>query len=74
VQTGDDVAAVRRRAASRLRRAVTEPIATRAGQQRVGVSIGLAVGGNRSDFTTLIAAADADMYRVKQQHRTAKAA
>ncbi|MGX6604980.1 diguanylate cyclase domain-containing protein [Micromonosporaceae bacterium Da 78-11] len=57
--------------ADRLRGVVTAPIATRAGPQRVGASIGVAIGDNRSDFTALIAAADADMYRVKEQHHRA---
>ena len=71
VHTGAEVAGALSDTAERLHRAVTAPIPTAAGVQRVGASIGLAEGDNRADFAALIAAADADMYRVKQRHHRA---
>ena len=68
VMSGADVASALRDTAERLSHVVTAPVPTRRGPQRVGVSIGVALGDNRGDFAALIAAADADMYRVKQQH------
>ncbi len=68
VEAGADLAALRD-TVERLEAGITAPIATSSGPQRVGVSIGAAVGHNRSDFAALIAAADADMYRVKRQHQ-----
>jgi diguanylate cyclase (GGDEF)-like protein len=58
--------------ARRLCQAVTAPITTAAGVHRVGASIGTAVGDNRADFTALIAAADADMYRDKKHRRATR--
>jgi diguanylate cyclase (GGDEF)-like protein len=52
--------------ADRMAEAIAEPIPTRRGPQRVGVSIGQAFGAG--EVGPLLNEADADMYRVKQQH------
>jgi diguanylate cyclase (GGDEF)-like protein len=52
--------------AERLRAAIARPITGRAGAIRVTASIGAATGTTASDFTTLMRAADAAMYRIKR--------
>ncbi|MET0417797.1 MAG: diguanylate cyclase [Actinoplanes sp.] len=74
IQSGPEVSAALRDTAERLGQAVTAPIITASGSQRVGVSIGAAVGHIHGDFTTLLAAADADMYRVKHRCRALRSA
>ncbi len=65
VLSGDHLGRVLPDLADRLRHVIAEPIRTRAGVFRVGASIGCAVG---DDFTGLVAAADAAMYRAKHAH------
>jgi diguanylate cyclase (GGDEF)-like protein len=71
VLVGDDVAAALSDTADRLRRVLADPIAGRDGVHRVGASIGCAVGDAAGDFSRLIAAADADMYRAKHRRNRA---
>lgn len=72
VVTGEDVASALNNVADRLHVALAAPVDTAIGARRVGASIGHAYGGG--DFAQLAAAADADMYRIKQRHRSATAA
>lgn len=66
-----EAAALRRR----IEDALTVPIAWREEDLRVGMTIGIAVGGSRSDVTAdaLVADADADMYVRKRRRRPAEA-
>jgi diguanylate cyclase (GGDEF)-like protein len=68
VLTGTDSTATLAGLADRMGEVIGEPIDTARGPQRVGASIGRAAG--RGDVDALLTAADADMYRIKQQrHR-----
>ena len=67
VVAGGDVGGVLRDTAARIHAALTDPIETRTGSVKIGVSIGHAY--EETDFAHLAAAADADMYRTKQRHR-----
>jgi diguanylate cyclase (GGDEF)-like protein len=68
VLVGDNVAAALGDTADRLRQVIAEPITVRDGVHRVGASIGCALGDVAGDFSLLIAAADAEMYRAKHRH------
>jgi diguanylate cyclase (GGDEF)-like protein len=74
VLLGDDIATTIAATAERLRQVISEPITGRSGVYRVGASVGCAIGQVTDDFSALVAAADADMYRVKRRHRAALAA
>jgi diguanylate cyclase (GGDEF)-like protein len=54
---------------ARLRQVIAEPIRARTGIFHVGASIGCAVGAVGDDFSRLVAAADAAMYRSKHARR-----
>jgi len=71
VLLGEDIAATIAGTAERLAIVISEPIEGRTGVHRVGASVGCAIGQVTDDFSALVAAADADMYRVKRQHRAA---
>jgi diguanylate cyclase (GGDEF)-like protein len=68
VLVGNDVAGALPDTAERLRNAIAEPITGRDGVYQVGASIGCALGDVVGDFSRLIAAADAEMYRAKHRH------
>jgi diguanylate cyclase (GGDEF)-like protein len=74
VLLGEDIADTIGGTAERLRYVISEPIAVGSGVHRVGASVGCAIGQVTDDFSVLVAAADADMYRVKRKHRAALAA
>ena len=66
---GDDIAGTLRDTAERLRTVIAEPVHQRSGVHFVRASIGYAIGATTDDFSTLIAAADADMYRAKHRRQ-----
>jgi diguanylate cyclase (GGDEF)-like protein len=71
VLVGDRVGGLLHDLAARLRQAIAEPIHGRTGVHRIGASIGCAVGDVVDDFSRLVAAADAEMYRAKHRnHRS----
>ena len=71
VLVGDDVVGVLRETAQRLREAIAQPIHGRTGVHVVGASIGCALGTVVDDFSRLVSAADAEMYRIKHgQYRS----
>jgi diguanylate cyclase (GGDEF)-like protein len=67
VLTGDDLSRALPETAQRLREAIREPICGATGVHRVGASIGYAIGVAGEDFSGLVAAADAAMYREKRR-------
>ncbi|GGQ58844.1 diguanylate cyclase domain-containing protein [Couchioplanes azureus] len=67
VLTGTDLAATIAGTAERLRAAIAEPIAAGTGMHRVGASVGWALGAAGDDVQTLVARADAAMYRHKRR-------
>jgi diguanylate cyclase (GGDEF)-like protein len=71
VLVGDHMGGLVQNLTARLRHAIAEPIHGRTGVHRVGASIGCAVGDVVDDFSRMVAAADAAMYRVKHSnHRS----
>jgi diguanylate cyclase (GGDEF)-like protein len=72
VLVGDHIADILQDTAERLRTVIAEPVVGRTGVRRVTASVGCAVGLVTDDFSRLVAAADAEMYREK--HREARLA
>jgi diguanylate cyclase (GGDEF)-like protein len=66
VLVGRDLAGPLRETANRLSEVVSKPIETAEGVHFVGASIGAALGSTGDDFGRLVAAADAEMYRLKR--------
>ena len=66
VLVGHDLAGPLRETANRLGEVVSKPIETAEGVHFVGASIGSALGSTGDDFGRLVAAADAEMYRLKR--------
>jgi GGDEF domain-containing protein len=66
VLVGRNLAGPLRDTANRLGAVVARPIETGRGVHFVGASIGTALGATGDDFAQLVAAADAEMYRVKR--------
>jgi len=66
VLVGDDLATPLRDTASRLVEVVSKPIETADGVHFVSASVGSALGVPGDDFAKLVAAADAEMYKVKR--------
>ena len=60
------------RLADRVRRTVTEPYALSAGSAAIGVSVGVAVAVAGAEPETVLAQADAEMYRVKQRGKNGR--
>lgn len=71
VVVGDDVAGAVEETADRLRAVIAEPVPGRAGVHFVRASVGCAIGAVTDDFSTLLAAADAAMYRAKHSRQKA---
>jgi diguanylate cyclase (GGDEF)-like protein len=70
VLAGDDVADALADTAERLRAVVAEPVHGRGAEVHfVRASVGCAVGAVGDDFSALIAAADAEMYRAKHRRQ-----
>jgi diguanylate cyclase (GGDEF)-like protein len=65
VLIGDQVGDVLAETSARLRAVIAEPIVGRTGVRQVTASIGLALGTAADDFSALVAAADAEMYKEK---------
>jgi diguanylate cyclase (GGDEF)-like protein/PAS domain S-box-containing protein len=61
----DEIAA--HRLADRIRKAVAAPYGLSGGRATIGVSVGVAVADAGADPETVLAQADAEMYRVKQR-------
>lgn len=55
-----------------LTRLLREPIATRAGQHAVGVSVGIARSQDHATGADVVLAADADMFRAKHNRRSSR--
>ena len=72
VIAGDDVDGTLRETAERLRTAIAEPVHGHTGVHFVRASIGYAIGTPADDFSRLVAAADAEMYRVKHRRQQAQ--
>jgi diguanylate cyclase (GGDEF)-like protein len=66
VLVGRNLAGTLRDTANRLGEVVSKPIETDRGVHFVGASIGAALGAAGDDFAQLVAAADAEMYKVKR--------
>ena len=69
VLAGDDAASAVVDLVLRLNTALAQPIRGNTGVHHVEASIGTATAATPTDFEQLLAAADADMYRDKREHK-----
>ncbi|WP_158647688.1 GGDEF domain-containing protein [Actinoplanes sp. ATCC 53533] len=67
VLAGEDLSGVLPGTAQRLREAIAEPICGTTGVYRIGASVGYALGHAGEDYSRLVPAADAAMYREKRR-------